>query len=176
MIMKQGRKYLAVALVVFALGCDDDNPNEPSPTGPIEFRAQLTSGNEVPPITNAEAPASGTATIVMDVPRDASGAITGGGTIDFTVQFTGFPANTNINLSHIHRGAAGANGPVVVNLNLSAANPFPLASGSGTLTVNDIQVDQTLATEIANNPAGFYFNSHTALNPGGAVRGQLVRQ
>ena len=26
---------------------------------------------------------------------------------------------------------------------------------------------------ILNNPAGFYFNVHTTVNPGGAVRGQL---
>ena len=26
-----------------------------------------------------------------------------------------------------------------------------------------------------DNPAGNYFNMHTPLNPGGAIRGQLVR-
>ena len=28
---------------------------------------------------------------------------------------------------------------------------------------------------IINNPAGFYFNAHSTLNPGGVVRGQLVK-
>jgi len=28
---------------------------------------------------------------------------------------------------------------------------------------------------VLNNPAGHYFNMHSALNPGGVVRGQLVR-
>ena len=37
-------------------------------------------------------------------------------------------------------------------------------------------LSQTDATNIAANPAGFYFNVHTPLNPGGAVRGQLVKQ
>jgi hypothetical protein len=28
---------------------------------------------------------------------------------------------------------------------------------------------------IVSNPAGYYFNVHTQLNGGGAIRGQLVR-
>jgi hypothetical protein len=36
-----------------------------------------------------------------------------------------------------------------------------------------VTLDQ--AAGIIANPAGFYFNVHTALNPGGAVRGQLSR-
>jgi hypothetical protein len=33
-----------------------------------------------------------------------------------------------------------------------------------------------VAQSIFNNPAGNYFNVHTTLNGGGAIRGQLVRQ
>jgi len=29
------------------------------------------------------------------------------------------------------------------------------------------------AAAILNDPTGFYFNVHTALNPNGAIRGQL---
>ncbi len=39
----------------------------------------------------------------------------------------------------------------------------------------NIAVDQSDTNEILNNPNGFYFNAHTALNPSGVVRGQLVR-
>jgi filamentous hemagglutinin family protein len=28
---------------------------------------------------------------------------------------------------------------------------------------------------IINNPAGYYFNAHSAINTGGVVRGQLVK-
>jgi hypothetical protein len=37
-------------------------------------------------------------------------------------------------------------------------------------------VTAEVMNNILANPAGFYFNAHTVLNPGGAVRGQLVRQ
>jgi hypothetical protein len=51
-----------------------------------------------------------------------------------------------------------------------------MGDGTATTTFSNIDVNQTNATNIMNNPGGFYFNVHTPLNPGGAVRGQLVRQ
>jgi hypothetical protein len=36
--------------------------------------------------------------------------------------------------------------------------------------------DAPTINAIVANPAGFYFNVHTTLNPGGAVRGQLSAQ
>ena len=32
-----------------------------------------------------------------------------------------------------------------------------------------------IANQILTNPAGYYFNVHSTLNPGGVARGQLVR-
>ncbi len=66
--------------------------------------------------------------------------------------------------AHIHRGEAGANGPVVV--------PFETpASGSSSGCVEG--VDAALASDILANPAGFYVNVHNSAFPGGAIRGQL---
>lgn len=66
--------------------------------------------------------------------------------------------------AHIHRGGAGASGPVVV--------PFvpPGADGnsSGCATAASSLID-----EIIGNPAGFYVNVHTKEHPGGAIRAQL---
>ncbi|MEO8349188.1 MAG: CHRD domain-containing protein, partial [Acidobacteriota bacterium] len=66
--------------------------------------------------------------------------------------------------SHIHRGAAGVPGPVIITL----ASSFPNNSASGVASAS-----ATLIDEIRNNPEGFYVNVHNAGFPGGAVRGQL---
>jgi len=67
---------------------------------------------------------------------------------------------------HIHQGAAGVNGPVVVPLDATKIN-----AGASCATAS-----ATLAAQIVANPAGFYFNIHTPAFPGGAIRGQLVAQ
>ena len=62
-------------------------------------------------MTNAESTARGTTTITFNVPRDSAGAITGGGTVTFGIQLTGFPStSTAVVAAHIHPGAAGVNG------------------------------------------------------------------
>ena len=66
--------------------------------------------------------------------------------------------------AHIHRGAAGSNGPVVV----AFAAPGATGSSSGCATST-----ATLIDEIAASPAGFYVNVHTTQNPSGAIRSQL---
>ena len=92
-----------------------------------------------------------------------------------TVTFTGFPAGTIVTLAHIHQAASGTNGGVVVNM-VPAAGEVTMPNGSGSYVKSGFAVSPVdLANQIINNPAGFYFNCHTALNPGGVVRGQLVK-
>jgi len=174
------KRLIAVAAVVLMAACGSDSPTTPSGggnTGPITFTANLSAGNEVPPVTNADANGRGTATMVFAVPRDATGAIIGGGTINFTVQLSGFAPGSSMILAHIHPGAAGINGSPLVNTGLSAASAVTMdANGAGSLTFNNITVSQGDATSIAANPANFYFNVHSQLNAGGAARGQLVKQ
>ena len=161
---------LAVAVAFGAAACDDDNPNDPSDET-YEFRANLTAANEVPPVTNEESGATGTANITLNVTRNDSGTITAA-TADFQVQLTGFAASTPITAAHIHTGTAGQTGSFVVNLELSPGE-ITLGNGSGTITKTGIDVTADNANAIISNPAAFYFNAHTQLNPGGAVRGQL---
>jgi hypothetical protein len=165
---------LAFTLAVTAAACDD-SPTEPGPGGTPNptFRATLSPANEVPPITNAEAGGSGVMNITINATRDAAGTITAA-TTDFNGTLTGFPAGTVITLSHIHTGVAGVNGGVVVNLALTPGE-ITLPNGSGTIVKNGIATTVDVANQIIANPAAFYFNAHTALNPGGVVRGQLVR-
>jgi hypothetical protein len=48
-----------------------------------------------------------------------------------------------------------------------------ISNGSGSITKNGINVPAASAAAILGNPGAHYFNVHTALNPDGAVRGQL---
>jgi hypothetical protein len=176
--MKRLAAVVAVALMTTA--CGSDSPTTPSGsgnTGPITFTVQMSAANETPPITNADANGRGTATITFTVPRDSTGAIIGGGTVRFQAQLSGFPGGTVVRNAHIHTGASGIPGAVLVDTLLTPAAPITLdASGAGTMDLTNSSLQQTDATNIAANPAGYYFNVHTAVNPGGAVRGQLVKQ
>jgi CHRD domain/IPTL-CTERM motif len=131
----------------------------------IVFTAQLLASNEVPPITNADRNAFGTATVTLDTVANTA-------RFDFNVENLGAPA---IILAHIHEGAAGVVGPVRVDSGLSPANPIPVVNGSVTVTRTGLTVPTDVRDRILANPAGFYFNVHSTLNPGGVVRGQLVR-
>lgn len=85
--------------------------------------------------------------------------------IDFDIQVQN--VTLPLTLAHIHQGAAGVSGPVVVDFT-------PFIDGErirGSVTVTD-----ALAAQIAADPAGFYFNVHNGDFPGGAVRGQLALQ
>ena len=160
----------AAALAVAGCG---SNSSPTTPTNqPTIFTVQLSPANEVPPITNAESTARGTAVITFNTVKDSAGNITSA-TADFNVSMTGFPATTtNLSAAHIHNGPAGVSAGVFVSTNLAAANA-PISNGSGTFTATGISLTADQATQILNNPAGFYFNVHTPTNPGGVMRGQL---
>jgi hypothetical protein len=165
--------FLAVVFASLAVGCGS-SPTAPTPTTPAKptFSAQLSPANEVPAITNAESVASGTATITFDATRDASGTITSA-IVTVVANLQGFPSGSTITVAHIHTGASGVAGGVLVPL-IPPAGSVTLTNGAGSFTQTQ-SVDGPTATNIVNNPAGFYFNVHTALNPGGVIRGQLVR-
>jgi hypothetical protein len=163
---------LVVGLSVLAVGCGS-SPTEPSQgtTTTSTFTVPLSPANEVPAITNADASGSGTATIALTVTKDASGTITSA-TANFQITVTGFPAGTRVTDAHIHNGAAGSNAGVYVNTAL-ASGELTITNGSGSITKNGINVPADRAAAILSNPAGHYFNVHTALNPDGAIRGQF---
>ncbi len=73
--------------------------------------------------------------------------------------------------AHIHKGAAGANGPVVVNLAAPADGNAADCLTEGEM--GKFAGGQTVA-EILANPGSFYVNVHNADYPGGAIRGQLA--
>jgi hypothetical protein len=166
----------AVALALFAAGCSKSStaPTTTSPTQPT-FTAALSTANEVPPITNSEAGGTGNATITFAVTKDGAGNITAA-SATFVVNLSGFPAGTPINIAHIHTGAAGATGSVLVGTTLTAGQVVLNSAGSGSFTsANSGTLLPEVAQAIINNPAGYYFNAHSTLNGGGVARGQLVK-
>jgi hypothetical protein len=165
-----------IVLAFLAPACSDDSPSSPSSQPKPTFSAELRASNENPAITDAESTGAGNSTITFDITRDAAGNITAA-TATFVVNFSGFPAGTPIRIAHIHTGGAGVNGAVVIDTGLTPGENFMLSSGSGSLTKN-VTVANTafdIVNQILANPSAFYFNAHSALHPGGVVRGQLAR-
>ena len=174
------KRYAIIAAAgILAAACGSSSPSSPTNTQPntIVFTAALSSQNEVPPITNADANARGVGTFTLNLTRDASGTITDA-TGTFVYNLNSFPAGTLIRATHIHEGGpAIGNGTVVIDTGLTAATGITLADGTLTgQTFANRPVPATLATQIIANPNGYYFNVHSGVNPGGAVRAQLVRQ
>jgi hypothetical protein len=163
---------MSVLIAAGASSCDD-SPTAPEPNS-VTFTATLSPANEVPPVTNADASGSGTVTITLNLTRGSAGVITAA-TANFQSSLTGFVAGTALSLAHIHTGAAGVAGGVVVDTGL-APGQVVLTTGAGSFTRDAIPVTAEMAQSIIATPSAFYFNVHTALTPTGAVRGQLVKQ
>ena len=115
------------------------------------YVANLNGANETP--NPADPDGVGFAVITFDQ---------GAGTITFIAYAQNLAA---ISASHIHRGAAGVTGPVIIPFNQSFVNGV----SSGVLT----GIAASFLAEIVANPPGYYFNIHTGDFPGGAIRGQL---
>ncbi len=91
----------------------------------------------------------------------------------------------NVTRAHIHVGAAGANGPVVVPLFEEAAYPFSITHGcavlsAGVRTPSDFTPQSGAGINSWNDFLNAlltnhtYINVHTTSHPGGEIRGQLI--
>lgn len=166
-------RKLAMLACLAVAGCSE-TPTEPAgpTTTDTVYTVPLSAANEVPPISNAEAGATGTATITFHVTRDTAGTITAA-TVDFAVALANFPAGSTARLSHIHTGGVGVNGPVLIDTGLTPAAAIAMPAGSGSFSFSGVTVSVENTAAILGNPAGYYFNVHSVLNGSGAVRGQL---
>jgi len=129
----------------------------------IPYRVNLSSLNEVPPVAGATS--TGTATVLFHVVKNAAGEVVSG-TVDFRVNYR-LGQETNITMMHIHRGASGVNGPVVIDSGLPApieATTAGVIRLSGQVMPNNATALTALRDAIAN-PAGFYLNAHTTRSP-----------
>ena len=109
-------------------------------------RLTLAGANEVPPVTT-----DATGTAVVDIKPDRS--------VTAKVTVTGMTATA----SHIHEGAAGTNGPVIVPFDKTADNTFEAKPGA---MLTEAQYESYKQGKL-------YVNVHSAKNPGGEVRAQL---
>ena len=107
---------------------------------------KLTGDQEVPPNTST---AVGTGTITVAADGSVSGSVAAPGL-----------AGT---AAHIHAGAAGANGPVVLPLTGSAGDTWTVPPGAK-LTAEQLE---------AYKAGNLYVNIHTAEHKGGELRAQL---
>src|SRR5439155_6783367 len=124
-------------------------------------------------VANGEGSGAGKGTFTATTAEDAGRAITAANAL-FETAITGRPAGTAINIGHIHKAAAGTNGSVVINSGL-AAGEITLTAGAGKINKTQPTVEAALAADVIANPANYYMNWHSTLNPGGVIRGQLVK-
>jgi len=119
----------------------------------MNLSATLLGANEVPGPGDTDA--TGMSAVTLDMANSQV-------CYNIAIQNITLPAT----MAHIHRGAAGVKGDVVI--------PFSVApDASGNATGCD-KADPALLQEIASNPSGFYVNVHNADFPDGAARGQLA--
>ena len=128
-----------------------------------EFAANLTGQQEVPPV---DTQAAGEAILVQDMRLNQ--------TIHYYVNATGIQGVTQ---GHIHSGAQGENGPIVVTL-FKFDSPQNTVLQNGTIAATNLEgpmQGKTIPDLISAMKNGTtYANIHTQQNPNGEIRGQLV--
>ena len=132
----------------------------------INFTAALHGGNEVPGVSTGSV---GVGTVSVNMATQV---------VTYRIDVYNMPVGTTA--SHFHVGAPGVNGPVVVNFTVPAniSNDFAI---SGTASSTDLTPrapnginsweDFIQALMLGN----VYMNVHSTANPGGEIRGQVVR-
>jgi hypothetical protein len=160
--------FLGVTALALPMVVSAQTPTA-TPSPAAQWRAALTGANEVPPVTTT---ATGTFTATLD---EAAG------TLAWTLTV---PSITNATAAHIHTGAAGVNGGIVVNLFAAPASGptsvIPASSINVTGTARSADVIGTLAGNFAGLVTAIkggtaYVNVHTTQNPGGEIRGQIAQ-
>jgi len=110
-----------------------------------DVKLTLSGANEVPPVTTS-ATGEGTISIADD------------GSVSGSVMTKGVPGTA----AHIHTGAAGTNGPVIVPFT-KEGDTYKAPPGAK-LTAEQMSVLKA---------GDLYFNVHSAAHPGGEIRAQL---
>lgn len=142
---------LALGGIATAGGRDDDEGNGSG--GRRRLSASLSGAAEFPGPGDADG--SGSARLWVKPSKEQI-------CFEIRVAAITLPASA----AHIHQGAPGVAGPIVVTL----SPPSAAGSSSGC-----VSVVRSLVRAIKEHPGDYYVNVHTTDFPDGAVRGQLVR-
>jgi hypothetical protein len=159
------RWAMVPALCIATVGCGgsggggDGGTPPPPPPPPAEVIALLEAtmlGSEESTVIDADA----RAVAVAEILDDGTVRFAGTGEADWSGDVVGL---------HVHRGVAGVDGPIVIDLLSGGAT---VDTGTHTVT-GTVTTTAALAAEIAATPGDFYVNVHTSAAPLGLARGQL---
>ncbi|MGA9032187.1 MAG: CHRD domain-containing protein [Sulfuricaulis sp.] len=109
-------------------------------------KVTLSGDQEVPPVSTS---AQGSGTITVGADKSVSGSVNTSG--------------VDGKAAHIHEGAPGANGPVIIPLKNTSANVWSVPAGA---KLTDAQYKSYEAGNL-------YINVHSAAHKDGEIRGQL---
>lgn len=159
---------LAVPWICLALlACASAPATQSPPSSPETFRARLDAASEVPPPTLSGASPSGTATLTSQ-----------GNTLLYKVSVNGL--SSPYVAAHIHTGAPGVAGPVIVPLTLAPGPTEGTAGGEGTIDAAAIKGKNADGSPMsmadvltAMRSGSTYVNVHTTNNKAGEARGQI---
>jgi hypothetical protein len=149
--MEKNLKWLGVAAVVAALaGCSTmEKMGDKMSGGSGGERVTLSGSNEVPPVSTS-ATGSGTVMVASDK------------SVKVDLKVSGMKPTA----AHIHMGAAGANGPVIVPLEKKGESEF----------VSKSDAKMTEEQYAAYKAGRTYVNVHSDQHKGGEIRAQLKGQ
>ena len=172
-MQNRGLTLLGIAAMIAVISCKSKDTTAPVVSNIVTFKATMIPGNEVPVPTVAST-GSGTFTATLDT-------VTNLFTWDLT--FTGL--TSPVNNGHIHGPAATTvSAGTTINFNTAPGATFGFGLttgvGHGTMTL-------TTATAVTATMSGdslkkllfaglTYANIHTTSNPGGEIRGQIIKQ
>ena len=161
---------MGVAMAACATASSSQSEGSKATAASEKFQAKLDARNEVPAPT-------------------LDGGASPSGMADFNVSGTTVAYKQNVSglsgaptAAHIHLGAPGAAGPVIVPLTIAAGPSTGTGSGEGTFDASAVKgkkadgsamtLDDVLA---AMRSGGTYVNVHTANNKPGEARGQIEK-